>query len=83
MRTRRMSIVLTQNSIVQGSLEFWRKLKSEHLFINGQFLLNKVILIMGIHWTCRREELLYVIVQDIEDNDNMFIIKIPDCKTHI
>lgn len=46
------------------------------------FLLKKVILILGIAGACRRDELVKMVVDDIEDKESILIVKIPDSKTY-
>ncbi|KAJ8969631.1 hypothetical protein NQ317_016581 [Molorchus minor] len=47
------------------------------------YLMVKVVLILGISDVCRREELTKMTVDDIEDKDSIFIVKVPDTKTNI
>lgn len=46
-----------------------------------KYLLKKVVLIMGIAGACRRDELVKMTVDDIEDKDSVLIVKVPDSKT--
>lgn len=50
---------------------------------NDQFLMIKVVLILGLAGACRREELYHIKMKDIERKESMLIVKIPDSKTHI
>ncbi|CAH1366009.1 unnamed protein product [Tenebrio molitor] len=45
-------------------------------------LLKKVVLILGISGACRREELVKLTIDDIEDVGSVLIVKISDSKTH-
>lgn len=45
-------------------------------------ILFQTILIMGIYGACRRNELLNLTVNDIEDKGSVVIVKIEDSKTH-
>lgn len=46
------------------------------------YLLKKVILIVGIAGACRRDELVKMVVDDIEDKESILIVNIPDSKTY-
>ena len=46
------------------------------------YLLQKVILIFGIAGACRRDELVKLVMDDIEDKQSILIVKIPDSKTY-
>ncbi|KAJ8969893.1 hypothetical protein NQ317_013150 [Molorchus minor] len=41
-----------------------------------------VILVIGVYGALRRDELLKITIDDIEDNDSIIIIRIPDSKIH-
>lgn len=43
----------------------------------------QVALIFGIAGACRRDELYKLEVNDVEDVDSAFIVRIPDSKTHV
>ncbi|CAH1366005.1 unnamed protein product [Tenebrio molitor] len=45
-------------------------------------LLKKVVLIFGISGACRREELVKLTIDDIENVGSVLIVKISDSKTH-
>lgn len=47
------------------------------------YLLAKVVLIVGIYGACRREELTFLRVGDIEDSTSFIKINIPNTKTNI
>jgi integrase len=49
---------------------------------DGTYLLMKVVLIFGISGACRREELMKMSLDDIEDLDSVLVLKVPDSKTH-
>lgn len=42
----------------------------------------QTVLILGVSGACRREELLKMMVDDVEDTGSVLIVKIPDSKTH-
>lgn len=44
--------------------------------------LLQIVLILGISGACRREELVKLTIDDIEDVGSVLIVKIPDTKTH-
>ncbi|KAJ3655405.1 hypothetical protein Zmor_014537 [Zophobas morio] len=46
-----------------------------------EFLLMKVALIFGVSGACRCDELSRMLVDDIEDQNNVLIVHIPDSKT--
>ena len=46
------------------------------------YLLKKVILILGIAGACRRDELVKMVMDDIEDKQSVLIVRIPDSKTY-
>jgi len=49
---------------------------------DNTYLLKKVILILGIAGACRRDELVKMTVDDIEDKQSILIVTIPDSKTY-
>ncbi|KAK4884830.1 hypothetical protein RN001_001101 [Aquatica leii] len=49
---------------------------------NNDFLLMKVVLIMGVAGACRREELCKMALKDIEFKTDMISVTIPDTKTY-
>src|SRR3978361_2388515 len=49
---------------------------------DGTYLLMKVVLIFGISGACRREELMKMSLDDIEDLDSVLVLTVPDSKTH-
>lgn len=49
---------------------------------DNTYLLKKVALILGIAGACRRDELVKMSVDDIEDKQSILIVKIPDSKTY-
>ncbi|KAB0804760.1 hypothetical protein PPYR_01730 [Photinus pyralis] len=49
---------------------------------SDDFLLCKVVLIFGLYGACRRDELLKLIVDDIEDHEKYALVKLQDTKTH-
>src|SRR3978361_485955 len=48
---------------------------------DGTYLLMKVVLIFGISGACRREELMKMSLDDIEDLDSVLVLKVQDWKT--
>lgn len=46
------------------------------------YLLIKVATIFGLAGACRREELSKVMIDDIEDKENLIVVKIPDSKNN-
>lgn len=51
--------------------------------LDDEYLLMKVVVIVGIFGACRREELCQLTVDDVEDMGTSLIIKIPDTKTNV
>lgn len=49
---------------------------------DDSFLLCKVVLIFGLYGACRRDELLKLTVDDIEDHEKYVLVKLQDTKTH-
>lgn len=49
---------------------------------DSQWLLEKVILTLGIFGACRRDDILKLKKNDVNDNGNHFTVKIRDDKTH-
>ncbi|KAJ3662072.1 hypothetical protein Zmor_006436 [Zophobas morio] len=47
------------------------------------FLVMKVVMIMGIARACRKHELCALTVEDIEDKGTSIVVKIPNTKTRI
>lgn len=46
------------------------------------YLMTKVALIFGIYGACRREELVNISINDIQDRDSVIVITIPKTKTN-
>lgn len=42
----------------------------------------KVALIMGVAGACRKDELLKMKLDDVNDKENVLIVQVPDTKTH-
>jgi integrase len=49
---------------------------------DGKWLLDKVILSLGIFGACRRDDILNLNKNDVNDNGSYFTVKIRDDKTH-
>ncbi|KRT86793.1 hypothetical protein AMK59_1694 [Oryctes borbonicus] len=49
---------------------------------NEQFLMMKVVIIMGISGACRTSELVAMKITDVEDRGTLLVVKIPDRKTN-
>lgn len=49
---------------------------------NDVYLMMKVATIFGLAGACRREELTYLTIDNIDDKGNLLVVKIPDTKTH-
>ncbi|KAJ8965159.1 hypothetical protein NQ317_012151, partial [Molorchus minor] len=49
---------------------------------DNRFLLKKVVLIIGVCRALRRDVLVKITIDDIEDNDLIIMIRIPDSKIH-
>ena len=47
------------------------------------YLSYKVIAIFGICGACRSDELTKILVEHVKDHDGVYIVSIPDTKTHI
>lgn len=52
-----------------------------YVFIPNNILLQTV-LILGISGACRREELVKMTIDDVEDVGSILIVKVPDSKNH-
>lgn len=50
---------------------------------DDEYLLMKVVVIIGIFGACRREELCHLTLDDIEDMGTSLVIKIKDTKTKV
>lgn len=46
------------------------------------YLMIKVVAIFGLAGACRRDELTKMTIDDIEERENLLIIRIPDSKNH-
>lgn len=46
------------------------------------YLLIKVATIFGVAGACRREELTYLLCENVVEQKELFLVKIPDSKTH-
>uniref|UniRef100_A0A1B6D397 Tyr recombinase domain-containing protein n=1 Tax=Clastoptera arizonana TaxID=38151 RepID=A0A1B6D397_9HEMI len=46
------------------------------------FLMKKLVLILGISGACRKDELLQMTIDDIEDKDSVLIVRIPSSQTN-
>lgn len=49
---------------------------------NDVYLAMKVATIFGLAGACRREELMKISIDDIDDKGNLLIVNIPDSKNH-
>lgn len=49
---------------------------------NEIYLMIKVATIFGLAGACRREELTKITLDDIQDKQNLILVKIPDSKNH-
>ena len=49
---------------------------------DNEYLLQKVIFIVGVFGGCRIGELVVISVDDVEDRSSAFVVQIPDMKTH-
>ena len=50
---------------------------------NDKYLMLKVVMIMGVAGACRREELVKMTINDIEDKGAVVIVNLPNTKTNI
>lgn len=50
---------------------------------DDKYLLMKVVMIMGIAGACRREELVKIMIDDVEDRNEFILVNIPNTKTNI
>lgn len=50
---------------------------------DNNYLLHKVVLIMGYFGRCRSQELLNMTINDIEDRGSVMVVNIPESKTGI
>lgn len=49
---------------------------------DDQFLLSKVVLIFGLYGACRRDELLKLTVDDVEDHKKYMLVSLQQTKTY-
>jgi integrase len=49
---------------------------------DGEYLLAKVILVFGIFGACRRDDLIRLSLDDVEDNGRFLVVFLRDGKTH-
>ena len=56
-------------------------LKFIHEAPNKTYLMIKVALLFGIFGGCRRQELVNMLVDHIEDRGTVFVVNIPETKT--
>lgn len=49
---------------------------------DDSYLLSKVLLIIGVSGACRRDELVKMTVDDIQDEGSVVLITVPDTKTN-
>lgn len=48
-----------------------------------QFLMMKVVMVIGVFGACRRDEIVKLSVDDIQDKDSIIIVNLPNTKTNV
>ena len=76
---RKASGYQAKKSKVFTKLEIERFMKEAD---DKEFLLAKVVLIVGVFGACRREEITFLTVDAIKDCQSFISVKIPNTKTH-